>query len=43
MPYPYDVLSAAAYPAVTNARASGWEKKSSPAEAQPSINAHIQK
>lgn len=23
MPYPYDVLSAAAYPAVTNARASG--------------------
>ena len=28
MPYPYDVLSAAAYPAVTNARATGgtwWE------------------
>lgn len=26
MPYPYDVLSAAAYPAVTNARASGWPR-----------------
>ena len=27
MPYPYDVLSAAAYPAVTNARATGWPQK----------------